>query len=95
MESNLKQFWQYLHTLDWFVRFESQAKQVCARLWAKLREYWGQLGDQVKMAQQRIGPEIPSKIASFCSSTASKMCMQGERVACRECDSGAVPGAAE
>lgn len=76
MESDLKKFWTYLHTIDLFVRFESQVKQFCVLTWNKLVEYWGILGDQVKLVQQRIGSEIPNKIASFCSSTASKLCKQ-------------------
>ncbi|CBK20593.2 uncharacterized protein [Blastocystis hominis] len=73
IESDLKKFWKYLHTLDWFVRFESQAKQISSLVWAKLMDYWGILCNQVKMVQQRIGPEIPNRIASFFSAAASKL----------------------
>lgn len=76
MESDLKRFWKYLHTLDQFVRFESQVKHFSSLLWVKLMDYWGVVKNQVQVVQQRIGPEIPNKIASVCSATALKLCTQ-------------------
>lgn len=76
MESDLKRFWKYLHTLDQFVRLESQVKQFASLFWAKLMDYWGIVRNQVELVQQRIGPEIPNKIASVCSAVLLKLCTQ-------------------